>query len=99
MGIETRDLWVKTDWEAVKKNPELLAQPRPNWLFNHDPQAYAYEEFETAANSVLTGCPYKPRNIPEEGSNHRATDFEEEKWATEKQLEAQGLESSKEDAG
>ncbi|KAK6811870.1 hypothetical protein RU639_012313 [Aspergillus parasiticus] len=80
MGLETRDIWVKTDWEAVRKDPQLLAQPRPNWLLNHDPQAYAYEEFETAANSVLTGCAYTPRNIPYEGSNHRATDFEDEKW-------------------
>lgn len=81
MGIETRDIWLKTDWEAIKNNPQLLAQPRPNWLFNHDPQAYAYEEFEIAANAVLTGCPYKPRNVPDEGSSHRATDFNEEKWA------------------
>ncbi|OJJ83734.1 uncharacterized protein ASPGLDRAFT_338194 [Aspergillus glaucus CBS 516.65] len=43
MGIETRDVWHKTDWEAVKNNPQLLAQLQPNWLFNHDPQAYAYE--------------------------------------------------------
>jgi 2-polyprenyl-6-methoxyphenol hydroxylase-like FAD-dependent oxidoreductase len=81
MGIETRDVWLKTDWEEVKKNPEVLAQPRPNWLFTHDPQAYAYEEFETAANAVLTGCSYQPRNVPDEGSNHRATDFDEERLA------------------
>jgi arginine deiminase len=43
MGIETRDVWVKTDWDEVKKNPQVLAQPRPNRLFTHDPQAYAYE--------------------------------------------------------
>ncbi|GFG20486.1 efflux pump antibiotic resistance protein [Aspergillus udagawae] len=76
MGIETRDMWLKTDWEEVKKNPEVLAQPRPNWLFTHDPQAHAYEEFETAANAVLTDCLYQPRNVPDEGSNHRATDFD-----------------------
>lgn len=79
MGIETREQWLKTDWEEVKKNPQVLAQPRPNWLFNHDPQEYAYEEFETAANAVLTGCAYQPRNVPEDVSNYRTTDFEDEK--------------------
>ncbi|KAL4945216.1 hypothetical protein BDV06DRAFT_219604 [Aspergillus oleicola] len=77
MGIETRDVWLKTDWEAVKKNKQVLAQPRPSWLFTHDPQAYAYEEFETAANAVLTGCVYAPRNVPVEGTNHRESNFDE----------------------
>lgn len=37
MGIGTRDVWVKTDWEAVKKNPQVLAHPRRNWLFTRGP--------------------------------------------------------------
>ena len=81
MGIETREIWLKTDWEAVKKNPELLAQPRPSWLFKHDPQAYAYEEFEVAAHAVLTGCDYMARNVPKGNEGHRATDFDEEHLA------------------
>ena len=49
--------------------------PRPEWLFGHDPQAYAYEEYETAANAVKTKGPYTPRNIPPPGENHRTGDF------------------------
>ncbi|OQV05068.1 hypothetical protein CLAIMM_09863 [Cladophialophora immunda] len=75
IGIETRDAWHKTDWEAVKKNPKLLEMPRPDWLFGHDPQDYAYEEFETAAHAVETGCEYVPRNIPPPGQTHRTGDF------------------------
>ncbi|KAK5280990.1 hypothetical protein LTR40_005571 [Exophiala xenobiotica] len=75
IGIETRDAWHKTDWDAVKKNPKLLEMPRPDWLFGHDPQEYAYEEFETAAHAVETGCEYIPRNIPRPGQTHRTGDF------------------------
>ncbi|KAL4915047.1 hypothetical protein BDW62DRAFT_204025 [Aspergillus aurantiobrunneus] len=81
MGIETRDVWLHTDWEEVARNKQVLAQPRPNWLFTHDPQAYAYEEFETAAHAVLTGDTYSPRNVPLEGTNPRASDFDEERLA------------------
>ncbi len=49
--------------------------PRPDWLFGHDPQEYAYEEFETAANAVLTRGPYTPRNVPPPGETHRTGDF------------------------
>jgi hypothetical protein len=79
MGIETREQWLKTDWEEVKKNPQVLAQPRPTWLFAHDPQKYAYEEFEVAAHAVMTGCAYQPRNVPREDIDYRSTDFDEEK--------------------
>lgn len=75
IGVETRDAWHKTDWEAVKKNPKLLEMPRPDWLFGHDPQEYAYEEFLTAAYSFMTGCDYIPRNIPPPGQTHRTGDF------------------------
>ena len=75
IGIETRDAWHKTDWEAVKKDKKLLEMPRPDWLFGHDPQEYAYEEFETAMHAVRTGCDYVPRNIPRPGQSHRTGDF------------------------
>ncbi|KAK1764515.1 FAD/NAD(P)-binding domain-containing protein [Phialemonium atrogriseum] len=75
IGIETRDAWHKTDWEAAKKNPRLLEMPRPDWLFGHDPQEYAYEEFATAALAVLTGGEYVPRNVPPPGQSHRTDDF------------------------
>lgn len=79
MGIETREWWLNTNWDEVAKNPAVLAQPRPKWLFDHEPQAYAYEEFETAAQAVLTGCSYQPRNVPDKDVNYRGTDFDAER--------------------
>jgi hypothetical protein len=74
--VETRDAWHLTDWEEFKRNPKSLELPRPEWIFGHKPQAYAYEEFEKAAHSVETGCEYTPRNIPPAGVNHRTDDFD-----------------------
>jgi hypothetical protein len=53
--------------------------PRPDWIFGHDPQEYAYEEFHKAANAVKTGCEYVPGNIPPPGVNHRTDDFDGKK--------------------
>ena len=74
----------------MKNNPQLFAQPQPNGLFNHETQAYAYEEFETAANAILNGCSYKLRNVPDEGSDHHATDFDEKRANGPKKDSAMG---------
>jgi hypothetical protein len=79
LGVETRDAWHKTDWEEFKKNKKYLEMPRPDWIFGHDPQEYAYEEFHKAANAVKTGCEYVPGNIPPPGVNHRTDDFDGKK--------------------
>ncbi|EXJ68175.1 uncharacterized protein A1O5_08790 [Cladophialophora psammophila CBS 110553] len=78
IGKETREIWHKTDWELAKKNPQSLSMPLPSWLFGHDPQRYAYEEFDAAASSVQNGTAYVPKNIPPQGQNHRVFDFKVE---------------------
>lgn len=75
-GVETRDIWHKTDWEEFKRNSSYIELPQPDWIFGHDPQEYAYEEFATAAHAVETGGPYRPRNIPPPGQSHRNNDFD-----------------------
>jgi hypothetical protein len=75
-GIETRDIWHKTDWEEFKRNKHYIELPQPDWIFGHDPQAYAYTEFATAARAVETGGEYQPRNIPQAGTSHRKNDFD-----------------------
>ncbi|CAK7227433.1 hypothetical protein SCUCBS95973_006541 [Sporothrix curviconia] len=75
IGIETRDGWHKTDWEAVRKDTSLLEMPRPSWIFSHDCQEYAYREYGKASECVRQGVPYVPHNIPTEGAYHRQMDF------------------------
>ncbi|KAI1608312.1 hypothetical protein EDD36DRAFT_469720 [Exophiala viscosa] len=78
IGKETREIWHKTDFEAIKKNPQSLSMPLPAWLFGHDPQGYAYEEFEAAASSIENGTDYIPKNVPPPGQDHRVYDFKAE---------------------
>jgi len=76
MGIETRDIWHRTDWEQFKKDPNYIQLPQPDWVFGHDPQLYAYEEFPIAAKAVETGSPYQPRNVPMGDATARTNDFD-----------------------
>ncbi|KAK5555364.1 hypothetical protein LTR46_006389 [Exophiala xenobiotica] len=78
MGIETREMWHKTNWELVKSQPETVSMPNPAWLFAHSPQQYAYDEFEFAAHAVQTGMDYVPTNVPPPEINHRISDYKEE---------------------
>jgi hypothetical protein len=76
LGVETRDAWHKTDWEEFKRNKKYLEMPRPDWIFGHDPQEYAYEEFHIAAECIKSGKEYEPKNIPPPGVDHRTDDFD-----------------------
>ncbi|KAF2182993.1 FAD/NAD(P)-binding domain-containing protein [Zopfia rhizophila CBS 207.26] len=42
-GETTRDMWHKTDWEKVKKNPESIGFPREDWIFGFDAEKHAEE--------------------------------------------------------
>ena len=90
IGIETRDMWHKTDWEAVGKDASLVEMPRPKWIFGHDCQTYAYEEFEKVVRILEGEGTYEPHNIPMNGSNHREMDFRDVSLMTSGQaLEAE----------
>ncbi|KAI3319552.1 hypothetical protein HD806DRAFT_525532 [Xylariaceae sp. AK1471] len=45
-GESTRDMWHKTDWEKVKKNPEIIQFPRQDWIFNFDVEKNAEEVYD-----------------------------------------------------
>lgn len=78
MGIETREMWHKTDWKLVKSQPEMVSMPNPAWLFAHSPQQYAYDEFDLAAQAVENHMNYVPTNVPPPEVNHRISDFEDQ---------------------
>ncbi|OQV09312.1 FAD binding domain-containing protein [Cladophialophora immunda] len=78
MGVETREVWHRTNWELLKTNPETVSMPNPAWLFAHNPQDYAYEEFDIAAHAMETGSAYLPTNVPPPEVNHRISDYKEE---------------------
>ncbi|KAK6369501.1 hypothetical protein LTS17_009407 [Exophiala oligosperma] len=78
MGIETREMWHRTNWELVKEQPDTVSMPNPAWLFAHSPQQYAYDEFDLALHSIETGMNYVPTNIPPPDINHRISDYREQ---------------------
>ncbi|KAI1276822.1 hypothetical protein F5Y07DRAFT_122416 [Xylaria sp. FL0933] len=45
-GESTRDMWHKTDWEKVKKNPEVIQFPRQDWIFDFDTEKNAEETYD-----------------------------------------------------
>jgi hypothetical protein len=47
-GETTRDMWHKTDWEKVRKDPTLIQFPREDWVFAHDAEGFAEEKGDEA---------------------------------------------------
>lgn len=54
-GESTRDMWHKTDWEKVKKNPEIIQFPRQDWIFDFDAEKNAEETFSIHFNYNKNG--------------------------------------------
>ncbi|KAI1402508.1 putative monooxygenase [Hypoxylon fuscum] len=44
-GEQTRDIWHKADFDAVKKNPESMRLRREAWLLGFDAEKYAEEQY------------------------------------------------------
>jgi hypothetical protein len=42
-----------TDWDAVASNPRLIRTRFPRWLYQHDPEAYTFEKFDSALHHIL----------------------------------------------
>ncbi|KAI4951943.1 hypothetical protein J4E91_003404 [Alternaria rosae] len=53
-GETTRDMWHKTDWEKVKKDPTLIQFPREDWVFQHDAEKHAEELGDEAIKKAST---------------------------------------------
>jgi len=52
-GETNRDMWHKTDWEKVKKNPEIIQFPREDWIFGFDTEKYTEEHGDEAIKKFL----------------------------------------------
>ncbi|KAJ5766293.1 uncharacterized protein N7511_003909 [Penicillium nucicola] len=66
-GLKMLQSLHKADWEADNKEEVPTMITRPTWIFSHDCQQSAYDEFEKAASAVITGTEYHPTNIPADG--------------------------------
>jgi hypothetical protein len=57
LGFSNAELLQDTDWDKVALNPRRAAPKLPKWVWCHDPEAYAYENFWKAAESEKKGIP------------------------------------------
>lgn len=62
VGFKNREIFHKTDWEAVSKDPKALFRQWAPWLFNHDPEAYVAQKYDECAEYILNGKPFKTEN-------------------------------------
>ena len=46
------------------KNPQAIKESYDLWLWAHDPEQYAYENYGLAAQHLITGAPFKNTNVP-----------------------------------
>lgn len=53
-----------TDWDAIWKEPAKIRTRFPKWIFDHDPEAYAYEKYGQAFAHLASGADFKNTNFP-----------------------------------
>ncbi|KAL6717308.1 hypothetical protein ACLMJK_005223 [Lecanora helva] len=54
----------KTDWDAIARDPKRIRTRFPRWIYQHNPEDYAYQKFGLAFNNVVSGAPFKNTNYP-----------------------------------
>jgi hypothetical protein len=64
-GFKNREKWHHTDFEAVRKNPEILAMTVGKWITSHDAEAYVYSKWSECVDHITGGCAsFENTNIP-----------------------------------
>lgn len=58
LGFSNAELLQDTDWGKVKLDPRRAQPKLPSWVFNHDPEVYAYQHYEKGAEAVKSGVKY-----------------------------------------
>ncbi|KAL5119222.1 hypothetical protein ACEQ8H_002933 [Pleosporales sp. CAS-2024a] len=55
LGFSNAELLQDTDWDKVKLDPRRAAPKLPKWVWSHDPEAYAYDNYALSAQSLKRG--------------------------------------------
>lgn len=59
-----REKWNTDNFEKVKRNPQEAAQSIGRWLSNHDPEQYAYDNWQACMSHIVRGTPFQNSNLP-----------------------------------
>ncbi|KAH6950315.1 hypothetical protein BKA56DRAFT_506464 [Ilyonectria sp. MPI-CAGE-AT-0026] len=61
MGFKTREVWHLTNWDKFEKG-QTFPNVVGSWIVDHDPQQYAYDNYEKCASFLIKGTPFKNTN-------------------------------------
>ncbi len=65
MGFVNQETYQHTTWDAVTKNPEAIKAKYGRWIWGHDAEAYAYENYGNVLRSLVDkGVKFVNTNIP-----------------------------------
>lgn len=64
MSFVNAELKTETNWDAIWEDPAKIRTRFPVWVFNHDPEAYAYERYGQAFAHLVANAEFKNTNIP-----------------------------------
>ncbi|KAF4629712.1 hypothetical protein G7Y89_g8434 [Cudoniella acicularis] len=69
LGFSNAELLQETDWDKVKLDPKKSVPKMPKWIFSHDPETYAEENYAKALESMKKGIRFDedesiPQNYP-----------------------------------
>ncbi|KAB8068439.1 hypothetical protein BDV29DRAFT_199418 [Aspergillus leporis] len=64
MSFVNSQLKTATGWEAIWKDPASIRTRFPRWIFRHDPEAYADENYKQAEAHLVSGADFTNTNIP-----------------------------------
>ncbi|CAI6088188.1 unnamed protein product [Clonostachys chloroleuca] len=93
LGLKNRELYHCADWDAPDFDPTPFRTLVGKWLVHHDPEQYAYDNYETCAShltagtlfentNAVPGFPNKPWTVQEllEASDHGEKIVDEGDW-------------------
>jgi hypothetical protein len=84
LGFSNAELLQDTDWDKVKLDPRRAAPKLPKWVWSHDPEAYAYENYTKSAESMKKGIDMKDE---ESFEPNYPRGYKYEPWSIEKIME------------
>ena len=64
LGFSNAELLQDTDWKSVQMNPKKAQPKMPKWVFAHDPEVYAYENWEKNLEAMKAGIPHDESDVP-----------------------------------
>ncbi|KAI1201232.1 hypothetical protein F5X97DRAFT_320603 [Nemania serpens] len=62
LGFSNAEILQATDWNKVKLDYKRAQPKAPRWIWQHDPEDYAYENYHKMAETIKEGIPFDQVN-------------------------------------